>query len=159
MTIIAYFTDNGDGSSKALCPHPVFAKSNVWHCNICFSACKSVPMYSYFSRHNPCHASMMLPGTYWALVESILYSSWYLDVAHMNTDRQRLGESGVEKEGKGRKEQWKDATAIYLHSLAFWVRMQPFVWPCGRIQLGLCSKKEQDLIRCKQVDIRSDLVF
>lgn len=43
----------------------------------------------------------MLPETYWALVESILYSSWYLGAAHMDTDRHELGES---REGGGRKE-------------------------------------------------------
>lgn len=55
---------------------------------------------------------MMLPGTYWALVESILYSSWYLDAAHMDTDKHRLGESAAERAGRGKekgKEQEKDA--------------------------------------------------
>lgn len=73
---------------------------------MCFGARKTFPIgpvHSYHRRHNPCHASMMLPGTYWALVESILYSSWYLDAAHMDTDRHRLGESGVKKAGKGKE--------------------------------------------------------
>lgn len=59
----------------------------------------------------PCHATMMLPGTYWALVESILYSSWYLDAAHMDTDKHRLGKTGKSRwgsggggEGEGRRE-------------------------------------------------------
>lgn len=43
----------------------------------------------------------MLPGTYWALVESILYSSWYLDAAHMDTDKHRLGKSGESRWGRG----------------------------------------------------------
>ena len=37
------------------------------------------------------------------MVESILYSSWYLDAAHMDTDRHRLGGSVVEGTAKGSK--------------------------------------------------------
>lgn len=50
----------------------------------------------------------MLPGTYWALVESILYSSWYLDAAHMDTDKHRLGKSGGRGSRWGRGEQSRE---------------------------------------------------
>lgn len=86
-----------------------------WTVCMCFD---SRPVYSYHCRHNPCHASMMLPGTYWALVESILYSSWYLDTAHMDTDRHRLGKSGVEKGGKG-KNRGKARKGCHCNLLAF----------------------------------------
>lgn len=80
---------------KASYSHPVNAKSKVNSASYVIGAQESP--------ENPCHASMMLPGTYWALVESILYSSWYLDTVSMDTDRHRLGESGIKEAGKGRR--------------------------------------------------------
>lgn len=80
---------------KASYSQPVNAKSKVNSASYVLGVQKSP--------ETPCHASMMLPGTYWALVESILYSSWYLDTVSMDTDRYRLGESGIKEAGKGRR--------------------------------------------------------
>lgn len=73
----------GVTSTHSLCKIP----SGQYYACAFFCARKTVPCASYHRRDNPCHARMMLPLTYWALVESILYSSWYLDAAHMDTDR------------------------------------------------------------------------
>lgn len=128
---VSHFDDNGITSKHSQgIEYIQFIYNSKWTLlHMCFGAHRNSPIspvYSYHCRHNPCHASMMLPGTYWALVESILYSSWYLDAAHMDTDRNMLRESGVEKiRRKKRKEkQERDAIqdaitiCIHLHHVA-----------------------------------------
>lgn len=99
----------------------------------------------------PCHATMMLPGTYWAFVESILYSSWNLDAAHVDTGNHRLGE-GESRKGKkktGKKQEkvaTQDASAnVFLppHSMHLELECSHFPMLKGRAEDTLCSKKVQ----------------
>lgn len=99
----------------------------------------------------PCHATMMLPGTYWAFVESILYSSWNLDAAHVDTGNHRLGEDesrkGKKKTGKKQeKVATRDASAnVFLppHSAHLELECGHFPMLKGRAEDTLCSKKVQ----------------
>lgn len=104
---------NGNITSKALCPHPVCAKSKVNTAKYVLWCSQISSVYSYYCRHNPCHATMMLPGTYWALVESILYSSWYLGTAHMDTDRHRFSREWDWESRKGKKRARKGCHSGY----------------------------------------------
>lgn len=99
----------------------------------------------------PCHATMMLPGTYWAFVESILYSSWNLDAAHVDTGNHRLGEDesrkGKKKTGKKQEKfATQDASAnVFLppHSVHLELECSHFPMLKGRAEDTLCSKKVQ----------------
>lgn len=104
-----------------------------------------VSCWSQIVSNIPCHATMMLPGTYWALVESILYSSWYLDAAHMDTDKHRLGKSGAERAVGGRKRgKSRKKMRLRMHSAASWVRVKPFHKREEECDHRLCSKTIQN---------------
>lgn len=96
-----HFTDTCNGNltftrSRHYVHIHSMANPKWWLLHMCFGACKKVQKFHAMQ-------TMMLPGTYWALVESILYSSWYLDAAHMDTDKHKLGKKRGQESRKGKE--------------------------------------------------------